>query len=246
MADAPGGLFTLAAERSAGRGVAGAMVSAVVHVALLGAVVVAPFLPTERLPEVPDGQHVVFLYDPPPPPPPPPLRGSSLVRRDRSPDRLPAPLAVPDELRTPPLPALAVEGDDAGDDEGSPEGMEGGVAGGTVGGIPGGVIGGVVGGTGTGPVPWSVPVNDEPPRALSTPRPAYPNDAFAKKVEGIVLLEILIDESGRVAEARILHSIPLLDRAALEAVKCWRFRPATRQGHPVAALARAPITFRIL
>jgi protein TonB len=121
--------------------------------------------------------------------------------------------------------------------------MEGGVEGGMVGGVPGGVIGGVIGGTGTGPVP--VLDYDRPPRALRTTKPVYPPDAFVKKVEGTVLLEILIDDSGRVARVRIVQSMPLLDRAAVEAVRTWIFEPAYKKGRPVASLASAPVTFRI-
>jgi protein TonB len=77
------------------------------------------------------------------------------------------------------------------------------------------------------------------------PRPVYPQEAFVNKVEGIVVLEILIDESGHVVHARVVRSIPLLDAAALSAVRRWRFVPALRRGRPVATLATAPISFRI-
>jgi protein TonB len=121
--------------------------------------------------------------------------------------------------------------------------MPGGVEGGMVGGVPGGVIGGVIGGTGTGPVP--VVDYDRPPRALRTPRPDYPPEAFVKKVEGTVMLEILIDATGRVAGVRVAQSIPLLDKAAVDVVRTWRFEPAVKHGRPVASLAFAPVTFRI-
>ena len=77
--------------------------------------------------------------------------------------------------------------------------MEEGVPGGVVGGIPGGVLGGVIGGTGTGPVPLPVRDVDRPPRLLQQVRPTYPSEAFVKKVEGTVVIEIVIDERGRVS-----------------------------------------------
>jgi protein TonB len=121
--------------------------------------------------------------------------------------------------------------------------MEEGVEGGVVGGVPGGVIGGVIGGTGTGPVPvYNV---DRPPRLLRQVKPTYPPDAFTKKIEGTVVVEILIDDTGRVARARVLQSIPLLDAAALEAVRQWVFAPAIKGGRPVATIALAPVSFRI-
>ena len=86
---------------------------------------------------------------------------------------------------------------------------------------------------------------DEPPRMIKNARPKYPLDAFNKSIEGTVELEILIDARGRVAHARVVKSIPLLDRAALQCVSRWQFAPARKDGDPVATLAFAPITFRI-
>jgi protein TonB len=76
-------------------------------------------------------------------------------------------------------------------------------------------------------------------------RPVYPSEAFVKKVEGTVVIEILIDERGRVVRTRIVSSVALLDAAAVEAVRQWVFVPGLKQGHPVATLAMAPVTFRI-
>jgi protein TonB len=73
----------------------------------------------------------------------------------------------------------------------------------------------------------------------------YPQEAFVKKVEGTVLVEILIDANGQVVRARVLQSVPLLDDAALEAVGQWLFAPAVKRGRPVATVAQAPISFRI-
>ncbi len=86
---------------------------------------------------------------------------------------------------------------------------------------------------------------DQPPRAIKITKPKYPKDAFAKKIEGVVELEILIDASGKVVRARVVKSVPALDRAALETVYQWQFSPATKNGRPVAAIARAPVIFEI-
>jgi protein TonB len=123
--------------------------------------------------------------------------------------------------------------------------MEGGVEGGVVGGLPGGVLGGVIGGTGRGTVPVVERDYDRPPRPIRMTRPVYPQEAFVKKVEGTVLLELLIDANGQVVRARVLQSVPLLDDAALEAVGQWLFAPAVKHGRPVATVAQAPISFRI-
>ena len=65
------------------------------------------------------------------------------------------------------------------------------------------------------------------------------------KVEGAVVLELLIDAAGRIARARVVQSVPALDAAALEAVRKWVFSPAIKQGRPVPAAAMAPVSFRI-
>ena len=58
-------------------------------------------------------------------------------------------------------------------------------------------------------------------------------------------VEILIDSTGRVAKARVVRSIPMLDASALQTVYQWRFSPAIKNGHPVATIAHAPVMFRI-
>ena len=60
-----------------------------------------------------------------------------------------------------------------------------------------------------------------------------------------MLVEFLIDSTGRVVQARVIQSITLLDAAALEAVREWIFSPAVKHGRPVATIARAPVHFVI-
>lgn len=235
--------------------------SLLVHVVVAAAAVLVPLLLPEALPELPGGgPSVVFFFDPPPPPPLPLPLGSGLGDQSARPrskpseappqpepekERLVAPVEVaPPAPEAPPLSGSEAQGGSPiGSVYGVPEGMEGGVEGGEIGGVPGGVIGGVIGGTGTGPVP--VRDFDRGPRPLRVTKPAYPQEAFVKKVEGTVLIEILIDASGQVVRARVVHSVPLLDRAALECVREWLFQPAVKQGRPVATVAMAPVSFRI-
>jgi len=233
-------------------------ISAVVHIALAAALVLVPLFAPARSPATPDYIRVL-IYDPPPPPPPPPPKGSPLMpERPRS--RVePRTLADAEEQKPvlqapsesvpadpqpdpgPPATEAETYGSPSGSDGGVPEGMEGGVEGGVVGGVPGGVVGGVIGGSGQGPVADF----DRPPRILRQTRPRYPQDAFVKKVEGTVLVEFVIDAGGRVVSARVRQSVPLLDAAALEAVREWVFAPAFKHGVPVASVALAPVIFRI-
>ncbi len=211
--------------------------SVAAHGLLAAALVLVPILVSAPAPAPLHAEFRAVLLDAPPPPPPPLATRSSVPVVPKPvatvpPNPRPEALQVPDDLLDKPPDPSAVS-----------EGVEGGVPGGVVGGIPGGVVGGVIGGTGTGIVP--VPEPDRQPVPLKLTKPRYPPEAFAKRVEGKVVLEILIDASGRVIEARVVQSVPLLDAAALETVREWRFTPAIKDGRAVAALARAPVTFRI-
>jgi len=126
---------------------------------------------------------------------------------------------------------------------GEPHGpeVEGGFVRGVAGGTHGGIPGDVVASSGTGPVMDY----DSPPKPLRLTKPLYPQDAFVARIEGTVLLEILIDSSGRVVRARVIQSVPMLDAAALQTVSQWQFQPAVKHGRPVATIAQAPISFRI-
>jgi protein TonB len=246
---------------SRGRRRAGATaVSLAAHLTLVAAAVLIPLLAPVALPPQPREPVTVLLYDPPPPPPLPLPRGNPLVPlAERAPVRRPSPRPEPTPPReTPALmpqavmpadlvpPTLAQReggGSETGSDLGVPEGMEGGVPEGQVGGLPGGVVGGVIGGRLGGVL--AVRDYDRAPRLLRSVKPSYPQEAFVKKIQGVVLLEILIDADGRVVDARVLRSIPLLDAAAIAAVRQWLFQPAVKQGRPVPTVANAPITFRI-
>jgi protein TonB len=125
---------------------------------------------------------------------------------------------------------------------GASGGMEEGLAGGVEGGVLGGVVGGVIG------APMEVPgtVQVTPPERISGPQPAYTEAAREARIQGTVVLEAAIDEHGDVTDVRVLRGLPLgLDRAAADAVKKWKFKPALREGEPVAATKVIPVAFRI-
>jgi periplasmic protein TonB len=230
------------------------VLSAAGHGLVIAGVVLASILWPTTMPPVHLDTVRVRLLGPPPPPPPPLARGSSLsarttTARTATPPPETAPFVASIET-TAPEPTMAPESDDVevagsdtGSDEGVPEGMEGGVPGGVVGGVTGGVLGGVIGGTGSGPVPAAT--YDQPPRVIRQVKPAYPHEAFVAKLQGTVLVELVVDSSGRVARARIIESIPSLDTAAIAAVRQWLFLPATHRGHAVSAVVEAAVSFRI-
>ncbi len=226
--------------------------SAIGHTVGLVLVVLVPIFWPSASPTHPDYIRAL-IYNPPPPPPPPLPKGSAMLEKQEpakpvTPDPEPdTPKFTADIPKEEPLRHEARDkaeeqtGSPNGSDIGVPEGMEEGVEGGVVGGVPGGVLGGVIGGTGDG----VVMDYDQGPRPIKITQPKYPPEAFVKKIEGTVEVEILIDSTGRVAKARVVRSIPALDNAAVETVKQWVFSPAIKGGRPVATVASAPVTFRI-
>ncbi len=74
--------------------------------------------------------------------------------------------------------------------------------------------------------------------------PVMPARALQLRIEGVVLVEVTIDEQGKVRDARILRSIPMLDQAALDAVRQWEFEPVLLNGVPRPVIMTVPVTFR--
>jgi TonB family protein len=71
------------------------------------------------------------------------------------------------------------------------------------------------------------------PERLESPRTEYPDEARAVGLEGTVLMEIWVDETGRVVRARMLRGIPMLEESAVAAVMQWRFAPTVIEGKAV-------------
>lgn len=85
------------------------------------------------------------------------------------------------------------------------------------------------------------------PRLLQGGQPRYPDIARRRGLEGTVLLQVLVLDDGRVGEASVRRSSAhrLLDAAALDAVRDWRFAPASQGGKPVAMAVEVPVAFRL-
>lgn len=82
---------------------------------------------------------------------------------------------------------------------------------------------------------------------LSNPRPPYPLAARRRGLEGRVMLRAEILENGSCGRISVAHSSghEMLDQAALQAVKQWRFVPAQRGGEAVSAWAEIPVSFSL-
>jgi len=83
------------------------------------------------------------------------------------------------------------------------------------------------------------------PKKIVDARPAYPADAQAARAQGVVILEITVGADGSVRDARILRGIPLLDQAAIDCVKQWKYEPTVLNGVAVPVITTATVNFTI-
>ncbi len=212
--------------------------SIIAHVALFAAVIIIPLMATDVLPTPPSMMAFVASAPPPPPPPPPPpapaVQQPKVIPPVANPNA--APIEAPKEIK----PEIVVPSVGAGT-----QGVEGG--------IPGGVVGGVVGGLPEAPPPPPPPPtapvrvggNIKQPTKTKDVKPIYPPIAQSARVQGVVIIEATIGPDGRVKEAKVLRSIPLLDQAALDAVKQWQFTPTLLNGVPVPVIMTVTVNFTL-
>jgi periplasmic protein TonB len=217
-----------------------APLSMVVHGVVVGTLVVMPLFAPDMIPEPSSILSANVSTPPIPDPPPEPARPSATAPAserattiatrstqppttagDRIGDEVPGPLLPPGIGE--PGPPAAFAGD--------------------VGGLSSAVR-----------IPDPPRVSDKPirpgglvkyPEKVRDVRPIYPKLALDNKVEGRVIIEAVIGVDGHVKDARILRSIPLLDRAALDAVQQWRFTPTLLNGVPVPVIITVTVDFKL-
>ena len=84
------------------------------------------------------------------------------------------------------------------------------------------------------------------PVRLGGAQPAYTELARKARIQGVVIVEAIIDKEGRVTNVRVLKGLPMgLDQSAVDAVKSWRFKPATLNGRPVSVYYSLTVNFRL-
>lgn len=96
-----------------------------------------------------------------------------------------------------------------------------------------------------GQAPVRVGGNIRPPQKIVDVKPVYPEDAKQARVQGVVIIEATIDQTGKVTDARVLRSIPMLDQAALDAVKQWVFTPTVINDTPVPVIMTVTVNFTL-
>jgi TonB family protein len=94
--------------------------------------------------------------------------------------------------------------------------------------------------------PIQITGNVKAPIRIHSPDPVYPEEARQARIQGVVILQTIIDTLGEVKNVRVLKGLPSgLTEAAIEAVTQWRFDPATLEGKPVAVYYMVTITFSV-
>src|SRR5438309_4302642 len=209
--------------------------SMVFQVVFLGMLILIPLIYTEALPKT---YFATMLTAPPPPPPPPPPPVATQVVHVKpqahlmDAGKLVAPKVIPKEVK--------IIKEEAEPDVAS-VGMAGGVPGGVAGGSMGGVLGGVIGGMGGAPPPpkphqtgpLRVGGNVQAARIVNRVQPVYPPLARQTRISGTVRLHAIIGKDGAITSLEVMSGHPLLQQAALDAVRQWRYQPTLLNGEPV-------------
>ena len=205
------------------------LVSSTIQGTALAVIALMSFIVASReLPPVPD----IFAFVAempaavPPPPPPPPVQTVRAAQTTPPPaNAFAAPIEAPPDIQPEPVGAAIVEAS-------VPGGVEGGIVSGVVGSVPAVV-------EGPPPPPLSALVAQGPvriggqvsaPALLKRVEPVYPAIAQAASIDGVVILDAVVDEHGRVQSLKVLRGHPLLARAAIDAVQQWEYEPLKLNG----------------
>lgn len=237
----PADLFVAPARDVAARSRRSSLVVAsfVVHAALFAALIVISILLPDVLPSPRTvlawdaGPQMVRLVDIPLPPPPP---AHAPVAAPPAPADA-APVVAPQGIAPEPASAPAVDAE---------QNMQVGL-----------LQGDFAGASLAPPQPPPQPVTATPsqpvrmhsgidaPIKIRDAMPAYPALARSAGAQGVVIIEAIVDVDGNVTSAKVLRSIPLLDEAAVDAVRQWKYSPARLNGQPVPVIINVTVNFRL-
>lgn len=201
------------------------------HALILLALVVAPLVATGALP-LPASRIVFVPAVAPELPPAPAVRPVEPAAAPPGPERA-APIDAPDTIAPEPSPVTRFD-----------IGVQGGI------GVE--ALGVRAGADVLAPPPHPPPARTvrsggeiQPPRKIVDVAPVYPPLAQSIGIEGLVVIEATIAVDGRVQDARVLRSVPLLDAAALAAVRQWTYTPTRLNGEPVSVIMTVTVNFQL-
>jgi protein TonB len=217
---------------------------------LVGVLVLVPLIHTQALPRQ---FLLVDLHIPPPPGPPPATPAGQPVRppdHHATVDPFTAPVTIPVGIK----PVV-----DKPESAENPVGTERGVIGAPPGGSSGPsnwVINSLLADTAPPPPPPVVHAAPKPQiirlpsvivaaKLVYQPKPVYPQIAIVAHIQGTVVLQAIIGKEGAVQDLKVLSGHPLLVRAALDAVKTWRYQPTLLNSEPVEVLTEIDVIFRL-
>lgn len=225
--------------------------SVLLHAVVIASLIIAPLYFSDAL-DLKAFQNTWIVAPPPPGPPPPPAapqvqRAMQSVTRLMQGGRMMAPSVIPKKI------AIIKE-------EPLPPEPGGGAVGGVPGGIPGGTLGGILGGIVSGaaspmaavappppPVKRIIRVGGkvDPPKQIYSAEVKYPAIARAARIEGTVVIDAIIDEQGKVVQARVVSGPGMLIGAALQSVEQWRYEPTRLNGEPVSIEMHVEVHFAL-
>jgi TonB family protein len=170
--------------------------------------------------------------DPPPAPPPPPVVQAPVVPKPAD------PVEAKGDPSPAPKPPVSDQGSGSGGGAGTGAGR--GVGEGDGPGLGPGSGGGEGGG------PYRPGSGIEPPQLLREVKAGYTDDARRRGIEGEVVLEIVVRRDGSVGDVRVRRGLDRgLDQRAIDAVRQWRFSPATRRGAAVDVIVEVGVEFKL-
>ena len=201
-------------------------VAVILHIGL--AIVTLPQLAQEPLRVGP--QRDVYVVQQVRFKPPPPQARQQVPKQQKKVKKIPIPDPTPDE----PEPIIMEEIDlpktDLSDLDSVVFGAE------SIPSVPGGM----------GRWPMKVGGGVLPPQKIHTPQPVYTEEARLARIQGVVILEAIIDEKGAVQQVKVLKGLPQgLSESAVETAKKWRFKPATLDGQPVPVYFNLTVRFSL-
>jgi len=214
--------------------------SFILEAIIVGILILIPLMFTEALPKA---MTMTFLAAPPPPPPPPPPPAAVVRVRQVETD------IVNNQLRTPtkiPQKVQIIK-----EDEAPPPTAGFGIPGGVPGGVPSGVMNSIISST-----PVAVPkiavqrvrVSSGVTAGLLIRKvePTYPQMAKIARVQGAVVLAALIGKDGTIQNLHVVSTAsPLLNAAAMDAVKQWKYKPYILNGEPVEVDTNVTVNFTL-
>jgi periplasmic protein TonB len=214
------------------------LLSSVVQALILAVMILIPLIYTEALPKA---LLTTFLVaPPPPPPPPPPAQPVKVIARPKiiPASTMTAPKQIPKNIE--------VVKDEAPDLAGADGGF--GVAGGTG---AGGSLAGILGSSGPAPPKVAAPTrirvggNVVSASKIAGADPVYPQIAKTARVSGTVVLHAIVAKDGSIQELTYVTGPPLLMKAAMDAVRLWRYKPLLLNGEPVEQDTTISVTFSL-